>query len=266
MKKFKGVIIALVVVVIVVISASLFFYDMGVDNKEISFRERFKAQEKICMTSHDEMWKVIKQDANVTDKYYEDFEAIFPQIANGMLSDEAMFQWMAGFNPEYSTELYAILMKTIKDERTKFKRAQDICVDVSREYVTYVKKKPTTWFIDNEILDAQDYISLSKDAIKLLKGDGTFANSSIDPITLEALDIFTYQPVTSTKTESVFELGVDDDIELFTEKETTEKNQKLVDSLNTVTASMTAEEKEAKMKEFNDFMKNNPELFEKMNQ
>ena len=204
--KIKVVVIALIAIVVVAIGIGLFVHDISIDNKEIALRERFKAQEKVCMTSHDEMWKVIKQDAKVTDKYFEDFEAIFPQIANGMLSDEALFQWMAGFNPQYSTELYAILMKTIKDERTKFKRAQDICVDVSREYVSWVKKRQVSWFIDNEILDAQNLLTYTKDEVDEM-------NLLLD--TREAYDIFTYKPVTSTKTEAVFEAGVDDDIELF---------------------------------------------------
>jgi len=111
------------------------------------------------MTSHDAMWKIINQDAQVSDKYKQDFEDAYGTIVDGMLSDDAMFQWLAGFNPQLSVETYMELMKTIKDERTKFKRAQDICVDVSREYATFIKTKPRTWFINDEILDAKDLFS-----------------------------------------------------------------------------------------------------------
>ncbi len=206
--------IVLGIVSVLAIGLGIFFYDMGVDNKEISLRERFKAQEKICMTSHDNMWKVINQDAQVSDKYKEDFESAFSTIVDGMLSDDAMFQWLAGFNPELSVETYMELMKTIKDERSKFKNAQDICVDVSREYSTYIKTKPAKWFIDSEISDAKDLFLYTKEDVEEM---------TLPQETSEAYDILTYKPVTSTKTEDVFEKGVDDDVDLFGKNETTEK-------------------------------------------
>jgi hypothetical protein len=206
MLKFSKLIIVGIISVIAVIAISLFFYNMSVDNKEISLREKFRAQQNVCKTSHDAMWKIISQDAKVSDKYYKDFEAIFTKIATGMLSDEAMFQWLQGFNPQYSTELYKELMNTIKDERTKFKRAQDISADVSREYATYIKTKPTKWFIDNEILDALNYTRYSKDEVKTM---------NLDLTTAEVVSILTYKPVTSTRTDDAFEKGKDDNVELF---------------------------------------------------
>jgi len=180
----RNVIFALIGAVILVIGFSLFFYNMGIDNKEISLREKFKAQEKVCMTAHDEMWKIITQKAEVSNEYKVAFEKIYPELIAGRYSkgDGALMKWITEQNPNFDVSLYKDVMDAISDERTKFKRAQDICTDVSREYTTYIKKSPTNWFIDNEILNAFEYTKYSKDEVKEM---------NLDIITTEVVCILT---------------------------------------------------------------------------
>ncbi|NPV13153.1 MAG: hypothetical protein HPY57_15405 [Ignavibacteria bacterium] len=119
-------------------------------------------------------------------------------------------KWIQEQNPNFDVSLYKDVMNAISDERTKFKRAQDICTDVSREYSTFIKKSPANWFIDNEILDATEYIRYSKNEIK---------DMNLDLTTSEVVNILTYKPVTSTQTEEIFEKGVDNNVKIFnTEK------------------------------------------------
>jgi len=206
--KLKGIVFALVGAVILVIGLGLFFYNMSIDNKEISLREQFKAQVKVCMTSHDAMWKILSQKAQVSDQYKQAFEKIYPELIAGRYSkgDGALMKWITEQNPTFDVSLYKDLSDAISDERTKFKRAQDICTDVSREYITFIKKSPATWFIDDEILEAKQYTRYSKEEVADM-------NLSID--TKEVYDILTYKPVTSTQTEDVFKTGKDDNVKLF---------------------------------------------------
>jgi len=217
----KKLVIILVITAIAVMSVSLFFYNMSIDNKEMSLRERFKSQEKVCKTSHDLMFKVITQNSRVTEKYSEDFEKIFAKISDNLMGDDAILKLVSGFNPNLSPDMYNELMNTIKTERAKFKRAQDICIDVSREYATFIKTKPQSWFIDDNIMKGKDYFDhrYTKNEIKNLK---------LIKETEEVWSILTYKPVTSTNTENVFEKGVDDNIDLFSDskKETTNKTNK----------------------------------------
>jgi len=204
----KKLVIALVAVSMLFIGLGVFFYDMGVDNKEIDLRERFKGQIKVCMTSHDAMWKIINQDAEVTTEYKEAFEKIYPELISGRYANDngTFMKWIQEQNPDFKIELYDELMKTIKDERTKFKRSQDICIDVSREYASYIKKKPANWFIDDEILDARELLKSTKEEV---------ADMNLVTETKEAYDVLSYKPVTSTKTEDVFKSGKDDEVQLF---------------------------------------------------
>lgn len=202
MKKFLiafGVILAVGVF-------TFFMWDWSVDNKEIKLRTQFHAQVKICQTAHDEMWKVIKQDAELTDKYAKDFEKIFPQLANGMMSDEALFQFLSGFNPQFSHDLYLETIQTLKTERAKFKQAQDVATDIAREYDSWIQAKPTKLFINDDISDARQYVNISLDDVKALK---------LPNNTFSSYQVLTYKPVTSTKTNDAFEKGVDDDVKLF---------------------------------------------------
>ena len=207
----KKLVIVFAVVLIAVIGVSLFLYDMGIDNKEMAMRERFKGQYKVTKTSHDNMFKVISQGAQVTDKYGKDFDKIFSKIAGDLMDDNAMIQLVSGFNPNLSPDLYKDLLSTIKTERAKFKRAQDICVDVSREYATYIKTKPQTWFINDEILEARDLVKANYEKELVIN------SKNFDQETKEAFEILTYEPVTSTTTKDVFKTGVDDNVDLFTE-------------------------------------------------
>ena len=204
----KKLIIVGILAVLAITGLSLFFYNMSVDNKEIDLRERFKGQVKVCMTSHDAMWKILNQKAQVSDQYKQAFEKIYPEMIAGRYSkgDGALMKWITEQNPTFDISLYKDLSDAISDERTKFKRAQDVCVDVSREYVSYIKKSPTNWFINDEINSARELLTKSKEDV---------AAMNLDSDTKEAYEILTYKPVTSTITEDVFKSGKDDNVKLF---------------------------------------------------
>ena len=220
----KKLILVLSLIVVAVVGVTLFMYDMGIDNKEMALRERFKGQDKICMTSYDNMYKVISQDAQVTDKYASDFKDIFAQISDNLMGDEAMLKVVAGFNPQLDPSAYKELMTTIKTERAKFKRAQDICIDVSRAYATYIKTKPQTWFINDEILEAKELIKYGYEK------DLVMESKEYEPETKEAWTILTFKPVTSKKTKNVFETGEENDIDLgFNKSSDADKTSEVVE-------------------------------------
>jgi len=244
----KKLVIVFVLVILAVIGTSLFLYDMGIDNKEMSMREHFKGQYKVTKTSHDNMFKVISQGSQVTDKYGKDFDKIFSKIAGDLMDDNAMLQLVSGFNPNLSPDLYKNLLSTIKTERAKFKQAQDVCIDVSREYATYIKTKPQTWFINDEILEARQLIKSNYEK------DLVAESKNFEPETKEAFKILMYEPVTSSTTEDVFKKGVDDNIDLFTE------DKKEQETVNEPKSELTAEEKSAKEEKMKEFLKENPEV------
>jgi len=213
--KNKGTIIWLIMVIL--ISIILIFWNWSVDNKVINLTERFSAQLNVSKTAHDEMWKVINQDAEVADKYAQDFEKIFTEMIDGRYSNDGdmLMKWIQERNPNYTPELYKELMSTIKTERSKFKRAQDICIDIKRELLAYIKKVPNKWFVNNEVNEGFKYKNKTNDEIALLYKSGIFE----DEMTYTMVKIINYEPVLSIKTNESFEKGIDDDVELYPNKE-----------------------------------------------
>ena len=75
-----GVIVTLVAILIFVVS--VIAWGVGVNNTEIELREQAIAQEEDNKNIYDKTWKVIKQKAQITDKYAKDFKDIYATLMN----------------------------------------------------------------------------------------------------------------------------------------------------------------------------------------
>lgn len=172
------------------ISLTLFFYDMSVDNKVISKREAFKAQDDIRKANYDKMFKVVAQTAQIPDHFMneakEAFKEIYTPLMEGRYSNErggALMSWINEHNPNFDLntfgKMYERLQVAIEANREQFFVEQKKLIDIKRDYDVYVNQKPSKWFV----------------------------NDGLKPLELKL--------ITSTKTEKVFESGVEDDVELF---------------------------------------------------
>lgn len=185
----------LLAVVVVIVALVVFMVDMNIDNQEKDFRKNFMAQLKVNKTAHDVMWKTLKQDASVTEKYAADFsERVLPALVEGRIGKGEMMKWITESNPTFSSALYEKLMDKIGIERDKFKFSQDRTIDIQNSWNKLIENKPQKWFINSELFDKS--------------ADGLYVNEEIQAL-------IDYKPVTSTQTEDVFKKGVDDNVELF---------------------------------------------------
>lgn len=149
---------------------------------EIQLRNLAAAEIQKVEIIHDEVFKVISQDAQVTDKFKKDFEDIYTKIMEGRYSgnsrDESLMLWMKENNPQYSTELYLKLMVDIEVLRNKFSVQQVKVQDIIREHNNLIQDPIKSLFIKNK-----------------------------EPIE--------YVVISSTITKDVIEKRVDDNIDLF---------------------------------------------------
>ncbi|MBQ2838853.1 MAG: hypothetical protein IKL11_02870 [Muribaculaceae bacterium] len=171
-----GIIIIAIVVVAIVLIAMYFSYN----NKEIALRKEVEAQRGKIESVHDKMWKVIKQKANVTEQYRDMFEKVYPDIIAGRYSGEGAMamKWIQEANPEIDASLYKDVMQAIEIQREHFHSAQTRMLDVIRERATLIESYPSRWFISNK--------------------------SEIE-----------YEVVSSTRSKTVMDTGLDDEIEIF---------------------------------------------------
>ncbi|MBR5551309.1 MAG: hypothetical protein IKV83_05260 [Muribaculaceae bacterium] len=173
----------LVIIIITVLVVALVAMYFSYNNKEIALRKEAEAQKGKIESVHDKMWKVIKQKANVTEQYREMFEKVYPDIIAGRYSGEGAMamKWIQEANPEIDASLYKDVMQAIEIQREHLHTAQTRMLDVIREREALIESYPSRWFISNK--------------------------SKIE-----------YEVISSTRSKTVMETGLDDDVEIFAKR------------------------------------------------
>lgn len=142
------IIICIVAGLLLILLMMYFSYN----NREIALRKEAQAQEGKIETVHDTMWKTLKQEAGVSEKYRETFEKIYPQLISGRYTSEKepLFKMIQESNPEFDTKLYDKLMQSIESQRAYFASSQQRMLDIIREHDTICETMPACWFIKNK--------------------------------------------------------------------------------------------------------------------
>ena len=162
--------------VVIILIAMYFTFN----NKEVALRKEAEAQRGKIESVYDTMWKVLKQEAGVTEQYRKTFEEIYPKLIAGRYEKDGgqLLKMIQESNPAFDTRLYDKLMQSIEVQRAYFATAQQRMLDILRERETLLEAMPQCWFISNK--------------------------TKID-----------YQVISSTVTQNVMATRRDDDIELF---------------------------------------------------
>lgn len=150
-------------------------------NKDVELRNLISAKQKDNENVFDSMWKIISQQAQVSNQYKESFKEIYPELIAGRYSSGGqMMKWIQESNPNFDTSLYKQLMTSIEAQRMRFASNQTTLLDYKREHDNLVAKIPSKWFVSHTPIE-----------IKI---------------------------ITSEKTEETFSTGKEEDINLFEKK------------------------------------------------
>lgn len=160
-----------------IIGVSMYF---SYNNEEVALRQQAEAKRGKIEGTFDTMWKIISQQAQVSNEYKDAFKEIYPELIAGRYSqgDGSLMKWIKEANPEFDTSLYKTLMQTIEVQRLQFLKTQERMLDIIREHETLCQTYPSKWFINNKT-----------------------------PIE--------YTVISSTKSKMTIETGIDDDVDLF---------------------------------------------------
>lgn len=151
------------------------------DNKYVTLNNLYEAQVAQDKLIHDEMWKILQQQAGVTENYSESFNKNYTNIMNSRNYGGEMMKWITESNPTFDTKLYDKLMTSIEVYRTKFTMVQSKLISIHNEMKNLLTLFPSRFFV-----------------------------STIGGHVLPELNI-----VTSSRTDAVFTTGKDDDTKLF---------------------------------------------------
>ncbi|MFW9871598.1 MAG: hypothetical protein ACFFG0_00695 [Candidatus Thorarchaeota archaeon] len=102
---------------------------MGVHYKNAAIRleTQASAQKDVLEANFDKMWKVIKDNAGIVDKYKGDFKEIYVGIMEGRYgtggsgSQGGQFMlWIKEHNPQFDSSVYSKLMTSVEANRETF--------------------------------------------------------------------------------------------------------------------------------------------------
>jgi hypothetical protein len=151
------------------------------DNKYVTLNNLYEAQVSQDKLVHDEMWKILQQQAGVTENYSESFNKNYTNIMKSRNYGGEMMKWIQESNPTFDTKLYDKLMTSIEVYRTKFTMVQSKLISIHNEMKNLLTLFPSRLFL-----------------------------VTIGGHILPELNI-----VTSSRTDNVFVTGKDDDTKLF---------------------------------------------------
>lgn len=154
-------------------------------NQEASLRTGVEASQKANQVVYDRVWKTIKQQSGVTDKYQESFRSIYKDIMDARNPDGQgkLVKFVTEANPNFDSSIFKTLMTSIESNRRDFEREQKTLIDLNREHSIMFRQFPSNLYLS----------ILGRKEIEI-------------------------QLVTSTKTEEAFKSGKDDDVDMFNNK------------------------------------------------
>ena len=167
----SGKLVFLILGVLGIISIGLIVWGFGVSNDEIRLRNKFEAQDKVIEAFFDKMWKIIRDQAGVADKYQESFRGIYKDLMAGRDSGEGkgqMMLWIKEQNPQFDTSLFDKLMVSIEAQREGFFVEQKKIVDIAREHKNLIEVAPSSWIVGSRAPLVYEVISSthSKEVMK----------------------------------------------------------------------------------------------------
>ena len=138
-------------VAVVVFGIMVAIWAIGVSNHEIELRALASAQQMKNENIYQKVWTVIKQKAQVTDKYASDFKGIYAGLMDsrykGDEGDNPTFKWIHEQNPQFSSEMYKDLSDAISGLRAEFAMVQNRLIDIDKEHVILRTTLPTSWVV-----------------------------------------------------------------------------------------------------------------------
>jgi len=149
------------------------------NNQYARLKNLISAKQTDIENNYDAMWKIISQQAQVTDQYKDSFKEIYIGIMDARYSagDGTLMKWIKEANPEFDSSLFSNLQISIEANRKEFMNKQTQLIDMGREMENLQTLFPSKFFVPKDKIE-----------IKI---------------------------ITSSKAKQAIETGVDDDVDLF---------------------------------------------------
>jgi hypothetical protein len=139
--------------VFALIVVGFLFWAIGLSNTEKKLYLTGKAAQNQTQVIFDNTWKTIRDQANVTDNYKDDFKEIYIGMMEGRYKNDAvagqqsLMKWVQESNPTLDASIYKTLMNTIEGSRKEFTFQQEKLIDIDRQHKSLRATFPNTLII-----------------------------------------------------------------------------------------------------------------------
>lgn len=132
-----------------VLALAFVFTYINYSNQEVDLRNQVNAKITSNQAEFDNTWKIIQQQAGVSDQYKQAFKDIYPALMGERYKDgEAQLaKFVQEANPTFDTSLYKKLMDSIEVQRNIFTRKQNELIDKNLEHTNLVTKFPGSFIV-----------------------------------------------------------------------------------------------------------------------
>lgn len=136
--RLAGIGCGVLAIVLLLTLIGIGIWAVSLNNSAVALEQRIIAQQDVLETRYDTMKKIIFQKAEISEKYAQDFKAIYPEIISGRYKDNGnlLFKFVKEANPKYDIRLLESLMTTVEGQRMKFEQEQKVLIDLVREHRT----------------------------------------------------------------------------------------------------------------------------------
>jgi hypothetical protein len=146
----KGLMIALgAAALFVVFGLGVVGCAVGFNNTCVTQENGIKAQYSQNQNSYDNMWKKIKEVAQVPEMYTDDLKKVYTSAIQGRYGasgSKAVFQWIQEHNPNVDASIYKQVQQVIEAGRLSFEAEQKMLVDKKRVYENILQVFPNSMF------------------------------------------------------------------------------------------------------------------------
>lgn len=122
---------------------------INISNTEIRMRKSVEAQNQVCMSFYDKLWKIISQKAQVADKYKSSFREVYADIMSERYSDNggSLMKWIQEHNPDFDASLFKDIQRSIEVERNGYFNEEKKLIDLDNEHDMYIAVFPNSFFV-----------------------------------------------------------------------------------------------------------------------
>src|SRR5688572_25432522 len=140
MKKTTIIVGIISVLALLIVGGIWFAFKVSITNTEIEKRNLATSQIDVCKANFDNMFKSIKQVAQVPDAAAETFKKIYTPLIEGRYAsdDGVIMKWIQESNPQFDFKLFAKVQDVIEAKRNEFEVEQKKLISYANEHKNYV--------------------------------------------------------------------------------------------------------------------------------